>query len=101
LVFVVPKPGQSWMRGCPLHNSAVMPEVTSFVHLQKQAFADTIVDQCRAHGAANPELLGHRIALLYEGAAALSTSLDDPQPWACAGTAVEGLLDLSATAHLS
>jgi hypothetical protein len=92
------------MRGCPFHNAAVeaaavMPEVANFVHLQKQAFAGAIIEVCRDYGAADPELLGQQIALLYEGAAALSTSLDDPQPWALARRTVEKLLDDARTSY--
>lgn len=100
MLFPVPDPGDGRMRGCPFHNAAVeaaavMPEVADFVHAQKQAFAAAIIELCRDYGAADPDLLGHQIALLYEGAAALSTSLDDPQPWTYARTTVEMLLDQS------
>ncbi|AZG43812.1 TetR/AcrR family transcriptional regulator [Gordonia insulae] len=98
LLFAIPEPGEGRMRGCPFHNASVeaagiMPDVTELVHLQKRAFAAAIIDLCREYGAADPELLGHQIALLYEGAAALSTSLNDPQPWVYARTTVETLLD--------
>jgi hypothetical protein len=33
------------------------------------------------------------LAVLYEGAAALATSLDDPAPWAHAHKAAEALID--------
>lgn len=97
-LFTVPERGDGRMRGCPFHNAAVeaasvMPEVTEFVHIQKRAFASAIVDLCHEYGASDPELLGRRIALLYEGAAALSTSLDEIEPWACARSTVELLLD--------
>ncbi|AFR50752.1 TetR/AcrR family transcriptional regulator [Gordonia sp. KTR9] len=97
-LFTIPEPGDGRLRGCPFHNAAVeaasaMPEVTEFVHTQKRAFATAIVDLCRDYGASDPSLLGHQIALLYEGAAALSTSLDDVEPWAYARTTVEMLLD--------
>lgn len=100
LLFEVPEPGEGRMRGCPFHNAAVeaaavMPEVADFVHVQKQAFAAAIIDLCRDYGAADPDLVGHQIALLYEGAAALSTSLNDPQAWVYARTTAETLLDLS------
>lgn len=100
LLFPVPDPGDGRMRGCPFHNAAVeaaavMPEVADFVHVQKQAFAAAIIELCRDYGAADPELLGHQIALVYEGAAALSTSLNGPQPWMYARTTVEMLLDQS------
>ena len=103
LLFEIPEPGEGQMRGCPFHNAAVetaamMPDVANLVHLHKQTFATAIIELCRDYGAADPELLGHQIALLYEGAAALSTSLDDPQPWAYARTTTETLLDQARSA---
>lgn len=97
-LFVMPEPDGGRMRGCPFHNAVVeaaseMPGVTAFVHDQKQAFAALIVDLCRDLGADDPDTLGQQIALLYEGAAALSTSLDAVDPWACARTTVEMLID--------
>jgi hypothetical protein len=41
----------------------------------------------------NPALLGNQLSLLYEGAAALSTSLDDPSPWTNARKAAATLID--------
>ncbi|MCP2175058.1 TetR/AcrR family transcriptional regulator [Williamsia maris] len=98
LLFEIPQPGGGRLRGCPFHNAAVeaasvMPEVTEFVHTQKKAFAEAIIDLCRDLGVDDPDRLGHQIALLYEGAAALSTSLDDVEPWVVARSTVEMLLD--------
>lgn len=100
LLFEVPEPGDGRLRGCPFHNAAVetasaMPDVAEFVHMQKRAFAAAIIELCRDYGADDPDLLGQQIALLYEGAAALSTSLDDVEPWVCARATVETLLDLA------
>ncbi|MGU3292694.1 TetR/AcrR family transcriptional regulator [Williamsia sp. M5A3_1d] len=97
-LFAVPEPDGGLMRGCPFHNAAVeaaavMPEVAEFVHRQKEAFAESIVDVCRDLGADDPDLLGRRIALIYEGAAALSTSLNAVEPWVRARSTVELLLD--------
>lgn len=98
-LFTVPVADGGLMRGCPFHNAAVeaaavMPEVAEFVHRQKEAFATSIVDLCRDLGVDDADLLGRRIALVYEGAAALSTSLDAVEPWARARAMVEMLLDL-------
>ena len=41
-----------------------------------------LIELAREAGAADPEMLGNQIALLYEGASGLSTSLNDPAPWA-------------------
>jgi AcrR family transcriptional regulator len=90
--------GDARMRGCPFHHAAVeasgaMPGVEHIVHLHKRAYTDGLVDLARQAGAADPEMLGNQIALLYEGASALSTSLNDPAPWARARAAAEALID--------
>jgi AcrR family transcriptional regulator len=85
-------------RGCPFHNAAVesagtMPEVQEIVRVSKIAFADWLADLAVQAGAANPRQLGNQLAVLYEGAGALATSLDDPEPWARAKKAAEVLID--------
>jgi AcrR family transcriptional regulator len=86
------------MRGCPFHNAAVeasgaMPGVEQIVHLHKRDYVDGLTRLAREAGAADPEMLGNQIALLYEGASALSTSLNDPAPWALARAAAEAFID--------
>ncbi|UMB68178.1 TetR/AcrR family transcriptional regulator [Mycobacterium paraterrae] len=85
-------------RGCPLHNAAVesagtMPAVQDIVRASKIAFAEWLIDLATQAGAANPQQLGNQLALLYEGAGALATSLDDAEPWARAKAAAEVLID--------
>jgi AcrR family transcriptional regulator len=91
-------PAGGLMRGCPFHNAAVeaadgMPEVHEIVEAHKRAYIDGLVTLAREAGAANPKLLGNQIAVLFEGAAALSTSLNEPEPWTYARKAVQTLLD--------
>lgn len=86
------------LRGCPFHNAAVeaagtMPGVQDIVRTSKRSFADVLTELAEQAGAADPRQLGDQLAVLYEGAAALSTSLDDPSPWANARTAAEALID--------
>jgi AcrR family transcriptional regulator len=96
-LFETPSPdGQ--MRGCPFHNAAVeaaeaMPEIQDIVHEHKRNYIKGLTKLARQAGAANPTLLGHQLALLYEGAAALSTSLNDPSCWTHARKAATTLLD--------
>lgn len=87
------------MRGCPFHNAAVeasgaMPGVEQIVHLHKRAYVDGLTQLAREAGVADPEMLGNQIALLYEGASALSTSLNDPAPWARARVTAEALISM-------
>ena len=56
-------------------------------------FIDALAELARQAGAADPRLLANQLAVLYEGAASLATSLDDPSPWAQAHTAAETLID--------
>jgi AcrR family transcriptional regulator len=96
-LFETPSPdGQ--MRGCPFHNAAVeaserMPEIQDVVHEHKRAYIKGLIKLARQAGAANPTLLGNQLGLLYEGAAALSTSLDDPAPWTHARKTATTLVD--------
>jgi AcrR family transcriptional regulator len=96
-LFATPSPGGP-MRGCPFHNAAVeaaeeMPEIHDIVHEHKRNYIKGLVKLARQAGAANPTLLGNQLALLYEGAAALSTSLDDPSCWTHARKAATTLID--------
>ena len=66
-----------------------MPGVEHIVHLHKRDYLDGLIHLARQAGAADPEMLGNQVAVLYEGASALSTSLNDPAPWARARAAAE------------
>jgi len=73
------------VRGCPVHNAAVeaagtSPGVRAAVLAHKRRFADRLAETAREAGAADPETLGRQLALLFEGAGALGTSLDSLQP---------------------
>jgi AcrR family transcriptional regulator len=97
-VFDAPATPGATFRGCPFHNAAVeaagtMPGVQDIVRTSKRSFADVLTELAEQAGAADPRQLGDQLAVLYEGAAALSTSLDDPSPWANARTAAEALID--------
>ena len=89
-------PGASF-RGCPFHNAAVeaagtMPGVADIVRTSKLGFADRLTELAEQAGVAEPRELGNQLAVLYEGAGALATSLDDPAPWARAKKAAEVLI---------
>src|SRR3984885_6687476 len=97
-VFDTPKAPTRTLRGCPFHNAAVeaagtMPGVHEIVRVSKESFAEALTERAGQAGAADPRQLGNQLAVLSEGAAALTTSLDDPTPWAWAKTAAEALID--------
>jgi AcrR family transcriptional regulator len=92
----------STFRGCPFHNAAVeaagtMPGVHDIVRASKEGFADWLTALAGQAGAADPRQLGGQLAVLYEGAGALATSLDDREPWDRAKKAAEVLVDAALT----
>jgi AcrR family transcriptional regulator len=97
-VFQAPTVRGGPLRGCPFHNAAVeaagaMPGVQEIVRASKRSFINGLVELAKQAGAADPPLLGNELGVLYEGAAALTTSLDDSSPWAQARAAAETLID--------
>jgi AcrR family transcriptional regulator len=97
-VFEAPTARGGVLRGCPFHNAAVeaagaMPGVKEIVRASKRNFIDGLTELAKQASAANPQLLSNELGVLYEGAAALATSLDDPSPWAQARAAAETLID--------
>ena len=89
-------------RGCVFHNAVVeaagaMPEVADLVQRHKQAFTHRLARLAAEAGAAAPETLARRLALLFDGARALSTSLNDTQPFRDAQALAEMLIDQAVT----
>ena len=70
-----------------------MPGVQEIVRASKRGFINGLAELAKQAGAADPQLLGNELGVLYEGAAALATSLDDSSPWAQARAAAETLID--------
>jgi AcrR family transcriptional regulator len=98
-LFDITDAGDVRMRGCPFHNASVeaanaMPGVEHIVHVHKRDYLNGLIDLAREAGATDPDMLGNQIALLYEGASALSTTLNDPAPWARARAAAEALISM-------
>jgi hypothetical protein len=88
-------------RGCPFHNAAVeaadkMPGVHMIVREHKLAFIARLIETAAQAGASDPYQLGHQLAVLFEGALALATSLNDTSPLLHARTAAEVLIEASA-----
>jgi AcrR family transcriptional regulator len=97
-VFQAPTARGGPLRGCPFHNAAVeaagaMPGVKEIVRASKRSFINGLAELAEQAGAADAQLLGKELGVLYEGAAALATSLDDSSPWAQARAAAETLID--------
>jgi len=74
-----------------------MRGVQEIVRANKRRFIDALSELAGQAGAGDPQLLADQLAVLYEGAASLATSLDDPSPWAQAHAAAETLIDQALT----
>jgi len=85
-------------RGCPFHNAAVeaadeMRGVHDVVHEHKLWFIGRLVEVATEAGAKDPYQLGHQLAVLFEGAVALATSLNDTAALLHARSAAAVLID--------
>jgi hypothetical protein len=79
-------------RGCPFHNAAV-EAAEDIVHAHKLDFTARLIHTATEAGARDPYRLGNQLAVLFEGAAALATSLNDTSPLLHARSAAETLID--------
>ena len=59
----------------------------------KREFTRRLVAVAREAGAADPQLLGQQLAVLFEGATAMATSLNDTAPVVHARAAAATLID--------
>ncbi|HSS23027.1 MAG TPA: TetR/AcrR family transcriptional regulator [Mycobacterium sp.] len=99
-IFDIPR--SEVMRGCAFHNAAVesagsLASTDEIVRAHKVEFTRRLVAVAREAHAADPHLLGHQLAVLFEGAAAMATSMNDTAPVVHARTAAATLID-AATA---
>ncbi|MEW2505813.1 helix-turn-helix domain-containing protein [Amycolatopsis sp. NPDC047767] len=90
-------------RGCPFHDAAV--ELAGLDHPglplvieHKHGILRRLIDTARQAGATDPDLLGRQVAVLFEGAMALSTSLNSTEAFDFARTAAVVLLDAALPA---
>lgn len=86
------------VRGCPYHNAAVesagsLASTDEIVRTHKQEFVRRLIAVAREAGAADPHLLGQQLAVLFEGATAMATSLNDTAPVVHARAAAATLID--------
>ena len=104
-IFDIPR--SEVVRGCPFHDAAVesagsLASADEIVRTHKQEFTRRLVAVAREAGAADPHLLGHQLAVLFGGASAMATSLNDTAPVVHARAAAATLIDaaLAASDHL-
>ncbi|HUH69180.1 MAG TPA: TetR/AcrR family transcriptional regulator [Mycobacterium sp.] len=86
------------VRGCPFHNAAVesagsLASTDEIVRAHKLEFTRRLVAVAHEAGAADPHLLGQQLAVLFEGATAMATSLNDTAPVVHARAAAATLID--------
>jgi AcrR family transcriptional regulator len=98
LLAIFDSPPARRFRGCPFHDAAVeaadeMPDVHDIVHEHKLQFIARLTDTAALAGAKDPYQLGHQLAVLFEGALALATSLNDTAAMIHARSAAEVLID--------
>ncbi len=85
-------------RGCPFHNAAVesagaLRGVDDIVRSHKLEFTARLIAVAEEAGAVDAQLLGRQLAVLFEGATALATSLNDVSPFVQARAAAAALVD--------
>ena len=91
------------VRGCPFHNAAVesagsLASADEIVRTHKLEFTRRLVAVAHEAGAADPHLLGQQLAVLFEGATAMATSLNDTAPAVHARAAAATLVDAALAA---
>jgi AcrR family transcriptional regulator len=91
------------MRGCPFHNAAVesagsLASTDEIVRTHKLEFTRRLVAVAGDAGAADPQLLGQQLAVLFEGATAMATSLNDTAPYVHARAAAATVIDAALAA---
>jgi AcrR family transcriptional regulator len=98
LLGIFEGPSAEVLRGCPFHNAAVesagsLTSTDKIVRNHKHEFTRCLVGIAREAGAADPHLLGQQLAVLFEGATALATSVNDAAPYVHARAAAATLID--------
>lgn len=98
LLAIFQAPRAEVVRGCPFHNAAVesagaLTGVDTIVRDHKVEFTRRLAAVAKEAGAADPYLLGQQLAVLFEGATAMATSLNDGAPVVHARAAAATLID--------
>jgi AcrR family transcriptional regulator len=98
LLSIFDIPSADVVRGCPFHNAAVesagsLAGTDAIVRDHKERFIRRLVAIAQEAGAADAHLLGHQLAVLFEGASAMATSLNDTAPVVHARAAAATLID--------
>jgi hypothetical protein len=76
-----------------VESAGALPSTDEIVRAHKLEFTRRLAAVAREAGAADPQLLGQQLAVLFEGATAMATSLNDTAPVVHARTAAATLID--------
>lgn len=103
LLAIFDAPSAKRFRGCPFHNAVVESAdtheaVDDIVREHKQRFAAQLTAVATEAGAADPWQLGQQLLVLFEGATALATTLNDTSPLVHARSAAAALIDAACGA---
>ncbi|PEG33783.1 TetR family transcriptional regulator [Mycolicibacterium agri] len=98
LLAIFEAPPMDRFRGCPFHNAAVESagswvNVDALVRAHKRRFGERLVAVAQEAGAEDPYTLGNQLLVLFEGATALATSLNDTAAVVHARSAAAQLID--------
>jgi AcrR family transcriptional regulator len=98
LLAVFDVPPVERFRGCPFHNAAVESAgtwagVDDLVRSHKRRFTERLIAVAHEAGARDPYALGNQLMVLFEGATALATSLNDTAALLHARSAAAQLID--------
>jgi AcrR family transcriptional regulator len=98
LLAVFDVPPVERFRGCPFHNAAVESAgtwtgVDELVRSHKRRFTERLIAVAQEAGARDPYALGNHLMVLFEGATALATSLNDTAALLHARSAAAQLID--------
>jgi hypothetical protein len=78
-----------------VESAGSLPSTDEIVRAHKQHFTGRLIAAAQEAGAADPHLLGQQLAVLFEGAAAMATSVNDTAPVVHARAAAATLIDAS------
>ncbi|ANI38299.1 TetR/AcrR family transcriptional regulator [Mycolicibacterium vaccae] len=98
LLAIFDAPPVDRFRGCPFHNAAVesagtWPAVDDLVRAHKRRFQERLIAVAAEAGAEDPYALGNQLLVVFEGATALATTLNDTAALLHARTAAARLID--------
>jgi hypothetical protein len=81
-----------------VESAGSLASTDEIVRTHKVEFTRRLVAVAGEAGAADPQLLGQQLAVLFEGATAMATSLNDTSPYVHARAAAAALIDAALAA---